>query len=441
MAFAMAMAANTARIIITGGVTVLSCLAVATPASASGTCDLVAASNGSDSASGSVTQPLRSAQVLAGRLAAGQTGCLRSGTYAADTQVKVSTPGVTLTSYPGEQATLRGRLWVLQTGDGVTISNLALDGRSPTGLPSPTINADDVVLRGNDITNYHTGICVQLGSPDTWGRAHRTLIEDNDIHDCGVLPATNQDHGIYVDSSDDAVIRGNRIYDNADRGIQLHPDAQHTLITGNMITGNGEGVIFSGANGTVSSNNIVEHNVIVNSRIRDNVDSWWEAGVGTGNVVHDNCIGGGPYDNGDGGIKGGPGLGFTATDNLLRVPTLADLAALTILPSDPCAAVIAGADATPAGSGGSGTATVTIESDRTSVPASTPLVITGEASGATAVALVTRKGGRWKRVGKVRARRNGTYKARIRIRRRGRSAVKAVAAGLRDSRSLKLRIK
>ena len=42
------------------------------------------------------------------------------------------------------------------------------------------------------------------------------------------------------------MIRDNWIYDNADRGVQLYPDADGTVVTGNVIDGNGEGVIFGG---------------------------------------------------------------------------------------------------------------------------------------------------------------------------------------------------
>ena len=203
----------------------------------------------------------------------------------------IDTPAITLTSYPGERATLRTRLWVKHGADGVTISDLNIDGRNPTNLPSPTVNADDVVIRGNDITNHHTAICVSLGSPDTYGRAARTLIEDNRIHDCGRLPPTNQDHGIYVNSSDDAVIRDNRIYDNADRGVQLYPDSQRTLVTHNVIDANGVGVIFGGSETTTSNDNVVQDNVITNSKVRGNIDYSWGGSVGTGNIARHNCLG------------------------------------------------------------------------------------------------------------------------------------------------------
>ncbi len=72
----------------------------------------------------------------------------------------IKTPGVTLTSYPGERATLRGQLRFNYTADGSVAENLDLDGRNVDGLLGPLIYADDVILRGNDITNHHQGICV-----------------------------------------------------------------------------------------------------------------------------------------------------------------------------------------------------------------------------------------------------------------------------------------
>jgi parallel beta-helix repeat protein len=268
--------------------------ALVTAGSADGsvTCDLIAAPAGRDSAPGTVARPLQSPRALVNRLQPGETGCLREGSYSAH-EVAIDMPGTTLTSYPGERATLHTRLWVKQEGDGVTISDLDIDGRNPTNLPSPTVNADDVIIRNNDITNDHTAICVSLGSPDTYGRAARTLIVGNRIHDCGRLPPTNQDHGIYVNSSDDAVIRDNRIYDNADRGVQLYPDSQRTLVTHNVIDGNGVGVIFGGSETTTSNDNVVQDNVITNSNVRSNIDYSWGGAKGTGNIARHNCVGGG----------------------------------------------------------------------------------------------------------------------------------------------------
>ena len=440
-----------ARTAFATGAAALSFLALAGSAAASTTtCDRFASPTGDDNAPGTLVQPKRTGQALVNSLAPGETGCLRGGTFAADDQIKISTPKVTLTSYPGERATLAGRLWVAKEAPGTTISSLDLDGRNVRDLPSPTINGDDVVLRGNDITNHHTEICVLVGSSDSWGRAHRTLIEGNRIHACGELPSTNMDHGIYLAASDDAVVRDNMIYDNADRGIQLYPDAQRTLVTGNVINGNGEGVIFSGDETTASSNNVVENNVITNSKIRDNVDSHWPGRVGTGNVLRNNCIGGGAYDDGSGGIIKGSNVGFTTGDNLLKAPVFANALSgdFSLPASNPCASILAGAIAKsppshdsdgPQGSGAS--AVVTIDPVAKAVHTLTPVRVSGRAPGAGRVQVLTRHDGEWKVLGTDRAVKGGGYRLKLRLRNPGRLTLKAVAGGLRDSKPVKLRVK
>ncbi len=423
-------------------------LALPSPASASVSCSLVASPSGSDSNPGTVEQPLQSVQWLIDSLAPGQTGCLRAGAYAdSDQEIKFVTASTTLTSYPGERATVSGRVWVSKTADATTISDLNIDGRNDRTLPSPTINADDVVIRGNDITNDHSSICVVVGSPDdTWGRAHRTVIEGNRVHDCGLLPATNFDHGIYVSAADDTIIRDNLIYDNADRGIQMYADAQRTEITGNVIDGNGQGVIFGGNEESASSNNVVEGNVITNSKIRDNVESSWGGPIGQGNVVRNNCIGGGAYDEGDGGILAGSPAkrGFSTADNTIAAPKFANRAAgdFTIDPASPCAALIAGAVAAqpPAAAPTAQPAEVTIETSKRRVRRYKRVRVRGNAPGAASVTVLSRRDGRWHPVRRVATAGRGHYGVRVRLQVSGRTALKAVAGGLRDSRPVKLRV-
>ena len=260
-----------------------------TDASASSGCDLVAAPGGSDAAAGTEAAPLASVNVLLERLQSGQTGCLRAGTYV-DRQFVVKNAGVTLTSYPGERATLRGQLRVNYTADGSIAENLNLDGRNVDGLLGPLVYADGFILRGNDITNHHQGICVAVSNYKDLPPTQGVLIENNVIHDCGVLPATNHHHGIYVSHARDTVIRNNVIYGNADRGVQLYPDADDSIVVGNVIDGNGEGVIFGGGPSSSSDDNLVANNVITDSRIRWNVQSHWQGPVGSGNVARDNCV-------------------------------------------------------------------------------------------------------------------------------------------------------
>ena len=326
---------------------VAAALALPTPASAAlamGSCTKVASPFGSDGLPGTPLLPYRTAQKLASSLRAGDVGCLRAGTYVENVELTRSgTPSarITFQSQPGQRARIVGELAIRAGANYTTVANLNLNGRNPGKWPSPAVSADHVVFEGNDVTNDHTGICFLLGTATP---ARFTLIRNNRIHDCGELPATNRHEGIYVQNSDQVQILDNVIYDNADMGIQLYPNAQRTLIKGNVIDGNGEGVLFSGGHGFVSNNNLVENNLITNSRIRDNVESYYSPGapVGEGNLVRNNCIHGGANDDGDGGI--GRRVGFTTSGNLIADPRYVNRGAkdFRLAAGSPCAALFDG---------------------------------------------------------------------------------------------------
>jgi parallel beta-helix repeat protein len=326
-----------------------------------------------------VASPYRTATKLANSLSPGDVGCLRAGTYLEDVRMGrggTAAAPVTLTSFPGERAKVVGRFYVPKGSDYVTVSNLDLNGTpklgtNPDNDPSPTINAENVTFTGNDVTNDHNAICFLLGN--SWGAVKNTVIQGNRIHDCGRLPAENHAHGIYIELSTDAKILDNVIYDNADRGVQLYHDAQGTLIQGNVIDGNGEGVIFSGDYGYASSNNVVEDNIISNSKIRANVESWWPSGnpVGQGNVVRNNCIGGGAYDNGDGGIA--EQIGFKVENNnvITKNPQFVDRAGkdFRLQAGSPCAGIANGATGS-AGTRDSGSPTPPVQTPPNQNPSS-----------------------------------------------------------------------
>jgi parallel beta-helix repeat protein len=309
---------------------------------ADGSCDRVAATNGNDSNPGTASAPFQTAQRLADSLSAGQTGCLRAGTYAGG--LRVATSGVSVTSYPGERATISGKTYLTKDADHVTVSDLNLVSGPGTG---EFVNGTGDVFDNVDVTSNNTENCFIVGSSDpTYGRASGLVIENSRIHDCGQLnPDTNGDHGIYVANADNTIIRDNYIYDNANRGIQLYPDARGTQVYGNVIDGNGEGIEISGDGTTASSNNTVENNVISNSKNRWNVESWWPNGVvGSGNLVRDNCLyssNSDSYYNQNGGIlpPGEGGKGFASLGNVTVGQQFAEAATRQAgLPSDsPCA--------------------------------------------------------------------------------------------------------
>jgi parallel beta-helix repeat protein len=280
-----------------------------------------------DDGDGTLARPWRTVRELVLHLEPGDVACLRQGNYSGNVTLRrggqPSLP-VTIRSYPGESARIIGRIWVTSTADRVVFREIYLDGRNATSLPSPTVNSDFVSFIRVDVTNAHTGICFSLGNI-RYGFARWALISNSRIHDCGRLPATNHDHGIYLARSRSSRILNNWIHDNADRGVQLYPDAQATTIRGNVIARNGQGVIFSGDETVASNDNVVESNVIVESLIRHNVESHYPDGapLGNGNVVRTNCVWGGPRDTGTGGIED-PAIGFLPEDNVRATPSFID---------------------------------------------------------------------------------------------------------------------
>jgi hypothetical protein len=304
-------------------------------------CTLYAAPGGSESGPGTLERPYGSVQRMADRLRPGDVGCLRAGVFAEDvTMVRSGQEGrpIVLRSSPNEIATIVGRLVIDEGADFVTVAYLNLDGRNGGNLPSPTVNASDVRFLANNVTNGATAICFDLGSLRP---VYRVSLELNRIHHCGSHPATNLQHGIYVEHATDVEIVGNLIHDNADRGVQLYPDAHRAHVASNVIDGNGEGVLIGGGQepggSWASSDNVIEHNMITFSRERYNVEAFWGSpATGLGNVVRRNCIFGGARERDNSGLA--PEFGFSAQDNVFADPLYEDHDAgdFRLLGTSPC---------------------------------------------------------------------------------------------------------
>jgi parallel beta-helix repeat protein len=425
-------------------------------------CTKVAAPSGSDSAAGTEAAPYRSVQRLADSLSAGQTGCLRGGTYEGNVSVRRGgAPGapITLTRFPGETAKVVGRVWVAKGADHVTFERLYLDGTNASNLPSPTVNANNVTFRLNDVTNNHTAICFLLGASDkdndaSYGRAGSPLIEANKIHNCGKLPRNNHEHGIYVEGSDGARITGNWIYDNADYGLHLYPDAQGSVATGNVIDGNGGGVIFGSEGGTTPKGNLVENNVVTNSKERPNVESWWGGPVGIGNTFALSCAKGGPRDTGNGGVETQDG-GFTVAGIKVADPAYANRGAkdFRLQSGSPCASLLGNTILPgPDGGGAAGAAkpppasskprkkgvrrvklTVASRASRAGRSAGTRRValsgrVTGDARSGRRVRIQVRTRRGWKTIRTTRVLGGGSFRASVR--RGDRMTLRAVVTGV-----------
>jgi hypothetical protein len=294
-------------------------------------CSKFASARGSNANAGTAGRPYRTVGKLANSLRPGQTGCVRAGVYRGN--VKVRRGGaqgrpITVRAAGGGRAMLRGRLHVANSANHVVFEGRYLDGRNRAHLPSPTVNGNNVVFRDNDVTTRHTTICFLLGSRE-FGLALRTVIDANRIHDCGQLPPTNHHHGIYAEGSRDARITGNWIYDNADRGVQLFPDARRTYVARNVIDGNGEGIVFSRR----SAHNTVERNVISNSLVRYNIEDFELTGAG--NVARQNCLW---SDRFPGDPRISPDIKVAVTQSVIVAPPFADRAGkdFRLPPGSPC---------------------------------------------------------------------------------------------------------
>lgn len=410
-------------------------LALPGAASASSSaCDVVAAPSGNDAAAGTLSEPLRSAEATVEALGGGETACFRAGTYTF-TELNVRSEGVILTSYDGERATLKGQLRIERSATGAVIEDLLLNGVNPNDGFSPLIYADDAIVRNNEITNERTTNCLHVARYYDEPAPRNVVVEGNTIHDCGGHDP-NHDHGIYVAASRDMTIANNEIYDNADRGIQLWPDAQRTHIYGNVIDGNGQGVAFGGYQGISSSDSLVEHNIITNSNVRHNVESYYpeDTAPGSGNVVRDNCIYGadGWYAGANGSGIQVPEVGFTASNNVLADPQFVDPAAndFRLAANSPCAGILEGASA-PAHP------QISLDTSKSQVPAGETATLVGTIPSGVrgTVWILVKRHGNWKTAARAKIK-GASFTARARISKTTR--FKARAAGARDSNQVRV---
>jgi parallel beta helix pectate lyase-like protein len=428
---------------------VLALLAL-TPAQASA-CSRVAAPGGSDNAAGTAGAPYATFKKLAHSVAPGQAGCLRGGTYQENVEVNANgAPGapITIQSYPGEWATFLGRLTTDKSSSYLTFQSMTFDGSTAPSdgselKPSPTVHGESISFIGNEVTNRHTAICFAVGN-EQYGRAPHVVIRRNRIHDCGQLPPTNHQHGIYLHSPCCAQVTDNWVYDNADTGIQMFPDADGNYIARNVVYGNGDNISFGGDSkdgGCASSDdNLIERNVLSHPRVKENVGSWSGCGQhGTGNVLRENCIWPPTFQK--------AGVGFTLLNNFYVAPAYVNAAAkdFRIVPGTPCAALVTDPGVGHTGGSRKAGKRLVLKSSRRFVRVGGRFVLSGTLAGATTgqrVRIQVRRRSRWLRVRAVRVRAGGRFRAVLRLRLRRQPVVRlqlGVARLPRNARTLRLR--
>jgi hypothetical protein len=284
-------------------------------------CTKYASTTGSDGNPGTWRRPVRTVSRLARSLRRDQVGCLRAGDYDVSRGLlTLRTAGITIRSFPGERARIRGNIEVDDRASGVRLSHLAIEGVG--GQNTIQVFAANFVLTDSDVTNAWRGrSCVILGVKGA--TAFRPVIRRNRFHECGIRD-DKLTHGIYVAHAADGAIKANVFWNIAAYAIQLYPDAQRMTVAYNVVdarqSSNG-GVIVGGDDDEASSNNVIERNVIAYAKV--NVSEYWESAVGTGNVARFNCLFGGRSRE----ISAGRGLaeqGNVQADPLFRDAAVGD---------------------------------------------------------------------------------------------------------------------
>jgi hypothetical protein len=274
-----------------------------------------------------------------------------AGRYRHRGVVAMRRAGTTLRPFGKAHVTIDGAIWALPGAKGARITGLTLTSHDPVYSIPLKIQADNVSLIGNNITAARNISCVLIGSLDR--KVSNTLVQLNRIHSCGRTGKLA--HLIYVTHSQGAVIRSNLLIGN--RGgwaVHLYPDADGTLVEGNVIDSNEGGVIFAGEGGSTSDRNVVRENVITNSAPRWNVEGSWSGGPeGQGNVAQRNCL----YSAGRGSPSGiGFLTGFRQSANVVaKGPVYVDRRAgdYRLRPGSNCGPVVANVGGAKLGAAGS----------------------------------------------------------------------------------------
>jgi len=210
------------------------------------------ATNGDDSAPGSLDQPWRTIQKAANTLAPGDTVLVRGGTYSEAINVGVSGSSasgpVTFQAYPGETAIVDG------TGLIVPPSDYA------AGLFQVT-DRSFIAIQGFEIRNYQTNstFLVPAGIGIT-GASHDITVLSNRVHDIANTNTDGNAYGIAVHGTSasqaisNLVVRGNELYNlktGWSESMVLNGNITDFDVSGNIVHDNWNiGIDFIGYEGT-----------------------------------------------------------------------------------------------------------------------------------------------------------------------------------------------
>jgi Right handed beta helix region len=205
------------------------------------------APSGSDTSSGTLSQPFGSLQYAHNKALPGDTIYLRGGTYKPTSSIYLTHDGasgkpITVSSYPGEKAILDGSLHsnVVVRMSGVSwnhFDNIEIRNGGEAGLILDSASHNN---RIEELNIHHNGRTSQWGGTGLYlsGSSANNLLLNNDSHHNRDLQGDNADGFVVNSSGTGNVLRGNRAWNNSDDGFDLFNGQNGTTAGPVLLEGN-----------------------------------------------------------------------------------------------------------------------------------------------------------------------------------------------------------
>lgn len=240
--------------------------------------DYYVATNGSDTSSGTLTQPWKTVQKAANTLVAGDTAYIRGGTYN-EYDIKFANSGalgnpITIKRYPGETAIIDGGFTSgsgLSWGAVIFIDNnhyITLEGLIiKRGLRANIrigydYNPTNITIKNCDISDF---VASDNSGQVTIVHGGNIVIENNLLHGyqpyTGDTSSSQNSAGVHIFYAGDVTIKNNTIY-NTPGGIYYKgswDNGSTTIIENNLIYNQNRWGIMSAKRGTIIRNNIIRN--------------------------------------------------------------------------------------------------------------------------------------------------------------------------------------